>query len=78
MRVLQMAQSMGGVIGQIMLVGCEPETLGSDEEGLMGLSATVQAAVERAADLVEAMAVRMLEENRSASEAGAAAGLLNS
>ena len=65
-RVLQMAQAMGGVTGRILLVGCEPETLGSEEEGLMELSAAVQAAVEPAADIVEALAVRLLEENRSA------------
>lgn len=55
MRVLQMAQTMGGVTGRILLVGCEPETFGSEEEGLMGLSAAVAAAVEPAADIVEAL-----------------------
>ena len=62
MRVLQMAQAMGGLHGRILLVGCEPETLGSEEEGLMGLSATVAAAVEPAADLVEALVGKILEE----------------
>src|SRR5690242_21781740 len=41
MRVLQMARALGGGPGRILLVGCEPETLGSEEEGLMGLSGTV-------------------------------------
>ena len=70
MRVLQMAQAMGGFIGRILLVGCEPETLGSDEEGQMGLSATVAAAVEPAADMVEALVGRLLEENRGTPNRG--------
>ena len=62
MRVLQLAQAMGGVTARILLVGCEPETLGSDEEGLMGLSEAVAAAVEPAADIVEALVGKILEE----------------
>ena len=73
MRVLQMAKSMGGTVGRILLVGCEPETLGSEEEGQMGLSATVGAAGETAADMVEALVGRILEENRGAPGKGAAA-----
>jgi hydrogenase maturation protease len=73
MRVLQMAQALGGVAGRILLVGCEPETLGSEEEGMMGLSATVAAAVDPAADMVEALVARLLEEHRGAPGKTAAA-----
>jgi hydrogenase maturation protease len=73
MRVLRMAQTMGGCLGRILLVGCEPETLGSEEEGQMGLSATVAAAVDTAADMVEALVGRILEESRSVPGTGAAA-----
>ena len=73
MRVLQMAQAMGGTTGRILLVGCEPETLGSEEEGQMGLSATVAAAVETAANVVEALVARILEESRGVPDTGAAA-----
>jgi hydrogenase maturation protease len=73
MRVLQMAKAMGGSAGRILLVGCEPETLGSEEEGLMGLSATVGAAVETAADMVEALVGKILQENRGVPGKGAAA-----
>jgi hydrogenase maturation protease len=73
MRVLQLAQAMGGIEGRILLVGCEPETLGSEEEGQMGLSATVSASVETAANLVARLVERLLEENRIASGKGAAA-----
>jgi hydrogenase maturation protease len=72
MRVLQMAKSMGGTTGRILLVGCEPETLGSEEEGQMGLSATVAAAVETAANVVEALVARLLED-RAVPDTGAAA-----
>jgi hydrogenase maturation protease len=66
MRVLQLAQAMGGVTARILRVGCEPETLGSDEEGLMGLSEAVAAAVEPAADIVEALVGTTKEESRVA------------
>ena len=72
MRVLQLAQAMGGVTGRLMLVGCEPETLGSEEEGEMGLSATVAEAVKPAAILVEELVGKLLEECRVASYNGAA------
>jgi len=64
MRVLQMAKAMGGGSGRILLVGCEPESLGSEEEGQMGLSATVAPVVETAAQLVEQLAASLLQENR--------------
>jgi hydrogenase maturation protease len=73
MRVLQMAQSMGGCRGRILLVGCEPETLGTEEEGLLGLSATVTAAVEPAADLTLELVARLLKEQGSVPGASAAA-----
>jgi hydrogenase maturation protease len=75
MRVLQMAKAMGGCAGRILLVGCEPESLGSEEEGQMGLSATVGKAVETAADMVEALVERILEEGEDcgAPSKGAAA-----
>ena len=38
----------------MLLVGCEPETLGG-EEGQMGLSRPVEAAVEEAVKLVESL-----------------------
>jgi hydrogenase maturation protease len=73
MRVLQMARAMGGEMGRILLVGCEPETLGSEEEGQMGLSAPVAAVVDTAADMVEVLVRRTLEESRGVSGNGAAA-----
>jgi hydrogenase maturation protease len=52
MKVLSMAQSMGAPFKKLLVVGCEPETLGG-EEGAMGLSRPVQAAIGEAVSLVE-------------------------
>jgi hydrogenase maturation protease len=60
MRVLEMARAMGECKGRILLVGCQPETLGPDE-GQMGLSRTVAAAIEPAADIVERLVRKVLE-----------------
>jgi len=59
-RVLQMASSMGTNLPQVLLVGCEPENLGGDE-GHMGLSLTVEPAVDRAAIKVQSLVNQILE-----------------
>ncbi len=50
LRVLQMVKAMGGHPKRVLLVGCEPEPLGEQEqfEGRMGLSAPVEASIEEA------------------------------
>jgi hydrogenase maturation protease len=60
MSVLRLAQSMGGVQGRILIVGCEPAFLGSDE-GTLGLSQPVAAAVEEAANLIEALVSKAID-----------------
>jgi hydrogenase maturation protease len=57
--VLGMAKSMGAPAKRILLIGCEPATLGPDE-GQMGLSEVVQAAVEPAVTLTETLVGRIL------------------
>jgi hydrogenase maturation protease len=54
MNVIRMARSMGGDLKRILLVGCEPLTLGP-EEGAMGLSEPVAAMVEEAANRIESL-----------------------
>lgn len=56
-QVLQAVQTMGGKVGRIVLIGCEPGTFGTEEgrEGRMGLSEPVAAAVGEAVDMIEAM-----------------------
>jgi hydrogenase maturation protease len=58
MNVLRMARAMNIEVKNVLLVGCEPETLGG-EEGQMGLSAPVDAAVDEAVKLVESLVNRI-------------------
>jgi hydrogenase maturation protease len=55
MRVLALARSMGAELQKIRIVGCEPETFGPDNEGHLGLSHSVSAAVEEAIAVVESL-----------------------
>jgi hydrogenase maturation protease len=57
--VLRMATSMGGPLKRVLLVGCVPATLGPDE-GQMGLSEAVAAAVDEAVKLVDLLVTRVL------------------
>jgi len=57
--VLRMAAGMGAKLQRILLVGCVPATLGP-EEGQMGLSEPVAAAVHEAVGLVEGLVSRIL------------------
>jgi hydrogenase maturation protease len=52
--VLRTAQSLGGLACPVLIVGCEPADLGP-EEGKMGLSAPVAAAVNEAGRAVESL-----------------------
>ena len=61
MNVLCMAKSMGALLQRILLVGCEPVTLGP-EEGQMGLSEVVENAVERAVTLTESLVTKILND----------------
>jgi hydrogenase maturation protease len=63
MKVLGMVKSMGGEFKRILLVGCEPTPLES-EDGEMGLSEPVEAAVDEAVRMVESLVVKILEEER--------------
>jgi hydrogenase maturation protease len=54
MNVIRAAKSMRGELKRILLVGCEPATLGP-EEGQMGLSETVADVVEDATKIIESL-----------------------
>jgi hydrogenase maturation protease len=58
LNVLRLASSMGP-LKKVLLVGCEPETLGPDE-GQMELSSTVQAVIDDAVKLVESIVSQIL------------------
>jgi hydrogenase maturation protease len=62
--VLRMAHGMSNQpLKHVLIVGCEPESLGG-EEGHMGLTGPVEAAVEEAILLVESL-INKLIENKS-------------
>ena len=63
MKVLQLVKSMGGQFKRILLVGCEPEPLES-EDGYMGLSPPVERAVDEAILIVESLVAKILAEQR--------------
>jgi hydrogenase maturation protease len=66
MNVLRLAQSMGGPLKRVLLVGCEPGTLGP-EEGQMGLSEPIEIAVNEAVRLVEALLGKILSGDEGSS-----------
>lgn len=59
-RVLQLAESLGGPLpARLYLVGCEPADLGA-EDGRLGLSAPVQAAVPHALERIETLVCNLI------------------
>ena len=61
--VLRLVQSLGGQISRLYLVGCEPAVL-ETEDGQMGLSEPVQAAVPQAVQMIQRVINQLLAETR--------------
>jgi hydrogenase maturation protease len=59
MNVIRMAKAMNAPLKRLLVVGCEPETLGG-EQGQMGLSSTVEAALDEAVRVVQDVVERIL------------------
>jgi hydrogenase maturation protease len=59
--VLRMAVAMNAPLKRVLLVGCEPATFGS-EEGKMGLSREVEAAVDEAVQVITNLVAKLLDE----------------
>jgi hydrogenase maturation protease len=57
--VLKLVKQFGGEPPRLYVVGCEPASLGG-EQGEMGLSASVEAAVDGGVELVEGLLMRLL------------------
>jgi hydrogenase maturation protease len=68
LNVLRIAKAMNAGLKNILLVGCEPETLGG-EEGHMGLSQAVEPAVEEAANMVVSIVNRILHDTSENTQA---------
>jgi hydrogenase maturation protease len=57
--VLEIVRQLGGQPKRVLLIGCEPETLGDQAEGALGLSATVEAAVSVAIGVIERLVAKL-------------------
>lgn len=64
--VLRLVTALGGSVGSLVVVGCEPESGGPEDDWQMGLSPAVEAAVDEAAGLVELLARQILSGGASA------------
>ena len=64
-KVLDLVAALGGACNQILFVVCEPFTLGG-EDGWMGLSDIVAAAIEPSVHLVENLVSSLLREDEIA------------
>jgi hydrogenase maturation protease len=73
-KVLAVVRAMNGRCRRILLVGCEPESLGDEYEGRMGLSETVAAAVDRAVETVESLVAELILESKMDETPAAVAG----
>jgi hydrogenase maturation protease len=69
LHVLRLARSLGAKLESVVIVGCEPATLGPPE-GHMGLSEAVGAAVDEAVTVVEGLIERFLNERGGCRHAG--------
>jgi hydrogenase maturation protease len=63
--VLQLVSQLGGRPRRLLVVGCEPAALES-EDGRIGLSEPVQAAVDEAVRLIESLVADLLRDDRAA------------
>lgn len=59
-KVLRLAAAMGGQVGRLVLVGCEPATAAEPEDIQDGLSPPVRSAVDEAVPLILSLAERFL------------------
>lgn len=60
MKVMRLAQQVGAKVERLLLVGCEPEFVGDDENMLDGLSEAVRLAVDQAIPLIESLVTQLL------------------
>lgn len=68
-QVLDMARVFGGRPKRILVVGCEPATLGDELEPMIGLSAPVEAAVSGAITIIESLVSSLTKELQASAAA---------
>jgi hydrogenase maturation protease len=60
--MLRAAGALQGRCRRVLILGCEPQALGDEIEGAMGLSSPVAEALERATGMAEALALQLAGE----------------
>ena len=71
-RALEVAKALGPLPKEVYLVGCEPAVL-ETEDGAMGLSEPVRAAIPSAIEMVDTLIRNLFSETPDAASGGAAA-----
>jgi hydrogenase maturation protease len=72
-RALQIASSLGGQLGHLYVIGCEPGVL-ETEDGQLGLSEQVEAAIPNAIQMLLTLLHELLNANQNAEFASAERG----
>lgn len=60
-KALAAAKALGATLANVLIVGCEPASFGSDDDPQMELSPAVEAAVVEAIAMIENLAAKALE-----------------
>jgi len=81
--VFALVRMLGGEPKRVLVVGCEPESFGPENEGRMGLSGVVEAAIPGAVEMVTSLVSRLVKETadgiaEQTTSATGAAGTLDS
>jgi len=60
--VLRLVSALGGRLGRMLVVGCEPAAVDPSQDGDFGLSAQVKHAIEGAIEIIESLVSRIRRE----------------
>jgi hydrogenase maturation protease len=60
LKVLRLVESFGGRVRRLLVVGCEPAEVDTEQDMEMGLSDPVRAALDEAVSLIESVVERIL------------------
>lgn len=56
--VLQLVRALGGNLGRVLVVGCEPQSIEPDADGNIGLSPAVTHALDEAVQMIDKLITR--------------------
>lgn len=56
--VLQLVQALGGNVGRVLVVGCEPQSIEPNADGSIGLSPAVSHALDEAVHMIDELIIR--------------------